>query len=142
MFDDLCHCGCGSKTPIAKRNRYELGHRKGYPIQFLGGHKMKGVTGEKHPNWHGDNVGYKAFHLRVNQSRGKATICEDCGSISFVEWASLTKNYENIMDYKALCRKCHHKLDQHNRKSWETRRKTSFEASSSASSAEGGVAEA
>lgn len=118
----LCKCGCGNKTPISKRNRYNLGHIKGCHIDYLKGHKMRGIFGENHYNWKGDKAGYKAFHLRVNKIRGKAIKCEFCGSSKFVEWASLTKHYENIFDYKALCRKCHHKLDNKTQKAIETRK--------------------
>lgn len=134
-----CRCGCKAITPVAKRNRKELGHRKGEHIDYLLGHKMRGVTGQRHHNFKGNSVGYKAFHLRVNIARGKAKICEDCGSALWVEWASVTKNYGDIYDYKSLCRVCHNIYDnkanrvaeikrkKYNlsdiaRKGWETRR--------------------
>ena len=37
-----CQCGCGQETPIAYRNRKELGHKKGEPIPFLPGHANRG----------------------------------------------------------------------------------------------------
>lgn len=117
-----CKCGCGITTPIAKRNRKELGHIKGKHIDYLRGHKMRGVKGENHYNYKGNSVGYKAYHLRVNIIRGKASVCEKCNSVNFVEWANLSGQYENIYDYKALCRKCHHKLDNIANKGWQTRR--------------------
>jgi hypothetical protein len=33
-----CACGCGGKTTIAHRNRFEYGHIKGRPIKFISGH--------------------------------------------------------------------------------------------------------
>lgn len=157
-MNNICQCGCGKITKIAKRTRPELkDYIKGQPIPFLMGHRIhfKKLQGEEHFNHKGDKAGYKALHLRVQQIRGRAILCENCGSDYFVEWANLTGKYENVMDYKALCRKCHHKLDGHNfkraktlglnklsiisKKGWETRRKTSIEASSSLGSAEGGV---
>lgn len=33
-----CHCGCGQKTPLAKKTRNPLGHTKGEPIRFISGH--------------------------------------------------------------------------------------------------------
>lgn len=35
----LCHCGCLHKTPIAKMNRYKIGHLKGRPTPRIGGHR-------------------------------------------------------------------------------------------------------
>lgn len=117
-----CKCGCGKKTTIPYRNRYELGHKKGVPLDYLIGHKYRGLTGKKHWNWKGDIVGYKAFHLRVNKIRGKATMCDKCGSTYYVEWASLTGNYQDPWDFRSLCRKCHHKFDDIQNKGWKTRR--------------------
>lgn len=37
-----CKCGCGGITPIAKRNRYELGHRKDEHIDYLHSHALRG----------------------------------------------------------------------------------------------------
>jgi len=122
MKNKYCKCGCGQETPISNRNRYKLGHIKGEHIAYLKGHKRRGIVGPNHFNWKGCNVGYKAFHLRVGNARGKATVCQDCGDQGFVEWANLTGNYGDINDYKSLCRKCHHKLDGHNYKGWHTRR--------------------
>ena len=91
-----------------------------YKYRTIGGfpavsHKLKG---EKHWNYKGDKAGYKTFHIRVKNSRGKATVCEKCSSTSFVEWANLTGKYNDIFDYKSLCRSCHKKFDL-NRKAGE-----------------------
>jgi hypothetical protein len=34
----FCHCGCGRKTSISKRNRTKLKHVKGLPVRFCNGH--------------------------------------------------------------------------------------------------------
>jgi hypothetical protein len=117
-----CKCGCGAITPIAKRNRKELGHIKGKHIAYLLGHKMRGVTGKNHFNYKNGVVGYSTYHLRVQAARGKAKICKTCGSTQFVEWANLTGQYENIYDYDQLCRKCHHAFDDIANTGWQTRR--------------------
>lgn len=36
--ESYCACGCGSPTPIAKRNDHRHGHVKGQPTRFLKGH--------------------------------------------------------------------------------------------------------
>jgi len=48
-MNGYCHCGCGQKTSIPKRNRKELGHKKGIPLKFLRGHWMKTHGLSKHP---------------------------------------------------------------------------------------------
>lgn len=37
-----CKCGCNQITPIAKRNRYELGHTKGKHIDYCFAHALRG----------------------------------------------------------------------------------------------------
>lgn len=156
----LCKCGCGKETPLATRNRYELeGYVKGQPVPFLVGHRIRGLRGSAHFNFKGEAAGYKAMHLRVSRLRGRAIYCvNDPTHISSrYEWANLSGKYGDPSDYISLCKPCHVNLDDINgqrvktlgekrlkeiaKKGWETRRrKTSLEASSGASPAEGGVA--
>lgn len=123
MITNTCKCGCGNITPVAKRNRYNLGHIKGQHINYLLGHKMRGITGKAHYNFKGNNAGYKAYHLRVTKERGKAKICTLCKSDYWVEWANLTGQYSDTSDYVELCRKCHNEFDNIAYQGWVTRRK-------------------
>lgn len=45
-----CQCGCGQKTKVAKRNRYDIGHVKGKPVDYIHGHQGRG---ERNTNWRG-----------------------------------------------------------------------------------------
>lgn len=38
MTNGLCRCGCGRKTRIAPRNRFDRGWVKGQPVPFIHGH--------------------------------------------------------------------------------------------------------
>lgn len=72
--------------------------------------------GENNHNWKGDKASYSAFHYRVYSLRGKANMCEECGRDDdkiVYDWANITGNYNNVYDYKMLCRSCHFKLDGH-----------------------------
>ena len=86
---------------------------------------MAKLNGKNSINWKGDEVGYSAFHLRVQKERGKAGICEKCGSSKFVDWANQTGKYEDVSDYKQLCRKCHLIFDEIGKKGWITRKSKS-----------------
>ena len=103
--------------------------------------KMITTKGEEHWNYKGNKAGYKALHLRVSQIRGKADYCSDDPShkSNKYEWANLTGKYEDPNDYKSLCHKCHNKFDNVGKKGWETRKKTSTEASKVSKPTEGGV---
>jgi hypothetical protein len=61
-----------------------------------------------------DATTYSRGHHHVRDVRGRPKLCEDCGatdSSKRYEWASLTGNYLDVMDYKRLCRACHIKFD-------------------------------
>jgi hypothetical protein len=68
---------------------------------------------EKHPNWKGDNVSYKAAHIRVKVQKGKASTCECCGrsddGIGY-EWSNLTGNLTDLNDYASMCKVLPHAL--------------------------------
>lgn len=83
-----CKCGCGETTPIASRNRKELGHKKGCHLDYLRGHSVKNkkrppfskewkraisetrkrlgiAKGNKNPNWKG---GIKSVSQSIRDS--------------------------------------------------------------------------
>lgn len=74
---------------------------------------LNGSTkGEKHYNWKGDKITYKALHIWVGRHKGKAEVCSLCGSTERVEWANKSKEYKrDLTDYIELCRLCHIKFD-------------------------------
>lgn len=69
--------------------------------------------GEKNQKWKGDDASYSALHFRVERLRGTPSLCEVCGTTTAkrFEWANLTGNYADPMDYKRMCCSCHHKHD-------------------------------
>lgn len=45
-----------------------------------------------------------------------ANKCEKCGTNEpnkTYDWANLTGNYDDVNDYKMMCRSCHFKMDGH-----------------------------
>ena len=76
--------------------------------------KKRNQLGENNPNWKGNKADYKALHRRVEEIRGKPNKCEECETTKTkrYEWANISGNYSDVMDYKRLCKKCHHKFDK------------------------------
>lgn len=74
--------------------------------------------GEANPVWKGDRAKYQALHLRVATLRGKPQQCEECGTTQErrYEWANLTGNYQDVMDYRRMCVSCHRKFDNQRRR--------------------------
>lgn len=70
--------------------------------------------GENNSYWKGSEATYAALHYRVEAKRGKPHFCEACGIIGAkrYEWANLTGNYEDVMDYARMCISCHRKYDK------------------------------
>jgi len=59
--------------------------------------------------------GYSSFHRRVREQRGIPSECDICGSNDLrkaYDWANLTGQYDDIYDYKRMCRSCHQKHDR------------------------------
>lgn len=65
--------------------------------------------------WKCDKASYAAFHYRVSGLRGKANKCEKCGRSDagiVYDWANQTGKYNEVTDYKMMCRSCHFKMDK------------------------------
>ena len=72
-------------------------------------------TGSDNSTWKGSRAGYKAFHLRVSNQRGRPKKCEICGThdpSKRYEWANLTGKYDDPDDYKRMCKSCHARHDK------------------------------
>lgn len=71
---------------------------------------------QNNSSWKGDNVTYAAYHYRVKSARGKANMCENCGrndSVIKYDWANISEKFNDVNDYKMMCRSCHFKMDGH-----------------------------
>lgn len=58
---------------------------------------------------------YYNSHYMVRKHRGQPSFCEVCkceNEDNFYEWANMTGDYNNIYDYKRMCRKCHRAYDK------------------------------
>ncbi len=71
-------------------------------------------TGEANDSWKGDLAGYKAMHLRMTKRFGQPKRCDQCGTTDkrkAYSWASLTRKYHDMNDYRRMCRSCHARYD-------------------------------
>jgi hypothetical protein len=60
---------------------------------------------------------YAAFHKRVEATRGFPDHCVyDPTHSARYEWANLTGDYANVMDYEPMCATCHRRFDAARRK--------------------------
>ncbi len=80
--------------------------------------RRKGTTGhwwgEDHHQWKGSGAGYTALHTRLNRRFGKPKSCDLCGTSDankVYDWANLTGHYDDLKDFKRMCRKCHINFD-------------------------------
>lgn len=70
------------------------------------------LTGVAHPQWKGDEVGYRQLHDWVKANRNKQGGCEHCGAVTLTQWANKSHEYRrDLADWIELCRKCHGRHD-------------------------------
>jgi len=79
------------------------------------------ITGKKHWNWKGDNVGYSGLHLWVKKVLGKPKKCEHCDKNGLkgagIHWANKSGEYKrDVNDWIRLCVPCHSAYDKNNSK--------------------------
>lgn len=111
----ICQCECG-ETRSVRGSRLQDGQSQscGCLAAEQASIRTAGFVGEKHPTWKGEDAGYFAMHVRVNAARGRPQHCEQCGTTDpskTYEWASLTHRYDDVDDYRRMCRSCHRKYD-------------------------------
>lgn len=89
--------------------------------------KLRGyVSGQRSPNWKGDNASYSAIHYWVSRHRGKPQECERCGTTKAkkYEWANISQQYKrDFSDWVRLCVPCHSKYDRAHQLSGYNRKK-------------------
>lgn len=104
------------KLNVSQRSIHHLFKRNKYKCRVAA---KRNQWAEKNDAWKGDGAGYAAFHDRVYRARGKAFRCEECGrsddGIKY-DWANQTGHYEDIDDYKMMCRSCHRNYDNMRRR--------------------------
>jgi len=125
FFKDIFFGKEDEKTGIEKQaeeqikknpDAYAQAQRENIPTCNGCGGDIEGKqTEQDNPNWKGDNAtNLTTFHKRVERKFGNPCFCAICKTIdeeNTYDWACLTGKYEDINDYKRLCRSCHKKYD-------------------------------
>src|SRR4029077_9598087 len=118
----LCECGCGQPTGVAPQTVQSRGIVKGQPLRFLRFHNLKlptTPTGERHPQWVGDDVSYSALHAWVRLHKEKTGVCSTCGREMPTQWANISGLYfRDLNDYAEMCKECHAEFDTSPRWWW------------------------
>jgi len=115
---ELDYCAGLSQSEIAER--YHTSQKVVWNAMRKFGIKARKAIkrnqkGENNDSWKGADVGYAAFHKRMESLMGKPQKCEVCGTVDTnktYDWANLTGRYDDPGDYKRMCRSCHWKHDQ------------------------------
>ena len=70
--------------------------------------KLAAKSGDKHPNWKGDEVGYNRLHIWISKRKPKPEFCVDCKKEKAIDLANISGKYKrDVNDYKWTCRRCH-----------------------------------
>lgn len=109
-------CGFCGEIKLMRRSRTYCSKSCSTSAKWRDGLDFNIVSGERHPNWKGDQVSYEALHQRITKARGRASLCANrasavCTSESY-EWAHVhgTDPYD-VQNYVQLCASCHRKYD-------------------------------
>lgn len=98
----------GAEFGVSEITVWRMFKSAGLPVNPVGyKHDWKGPKCSK---WKGDNATYSGFHQRVVRERGTPSRCENCGTTdpaSTYDWANMTGAYQDVNDYKRMCRSCH-----------------------------------
>ena len=107
----LCHCGCGRPTPIASRNRKNLGWIKGEPLNYLKGHNRCAPRGPEAPEgmkWCGTCKTMKdktEFFKASGQVDGLQGFCKPCARDRQAKWREKNREKHNRLCANARRRK-------------------------------------
>jgi hypothetical protein len=74
--------------------------------------------GDRNHMWKGDQATRYAMHVRLYKRFGQEPECSVCGTTDqskWYDWANLTGHYEDINDYRRMCRSCHRQYDKRRR---------------------------
>lgn len=68
---------------------------------------------EKHSQWKGDNVQYRALHTWINKNLPKPEACEFCHEVKKLEAANINRIYNrDFTNWAYLCHKCNCNQDK------------------------------
>lgn len=119
----LCECGCGQRTPIAKRSDRRRGWRAGQPIRFVSGHnnvfkRKPGVRNRKleRRRWRAKYPEKSRAHYLVQFALKDGRLvrpdsCSICGTPGPVE--AHHADYSRPLDVLWLCKACHLAIERH-----------------------------
>jgi len=107
----------GRKSPMEGKHHSKKTKEK---IRNSKYHKnLKGTKkGELNYNWKGDDIKYGSLHQYINNNFEKTNKCEICGNQNKkLEWANKDHKYSRKReDWQYICRSCHRKYDNDNKK--------------------------
>jgi predicted DNA-binding protein (UPF0251 family) len=75
--------------------------------------------GANNSGWRGSKASITNKHRRIYRAFGQPSKCDVCGSADkskVYDWANLSGDYDNPLDFKRMCRSCHRKYDNTRRK--------------------------
>jgi predicted transcriptional regulator len=97
---------------VGQKAVFNFMRRKGIKARIAA---KRNQFGPLNAQWKGDAASYKAFHRRLVSRFGQPSHCEVCGTSDparHYDWANLTGHYEDLSDYKRMCRSCHWVYDK------------------------------
>lgn len=118
---DLCPCGNEVITTVERKR---LGHGKYCSKNCFYGYRILPKRSDHHA-WKGLSASYVTIHKWVARELGKPNYCEACHTkkANRFEWSNISGEYKReLSDWKRLCSRCHHAVDDIANRGWITRK--------------------
>ncbi len=65
------------------------------------------TTGDKNPQWKGDDASYSSLHEWISNHKPKPLLCEICGEKKKLELANISGEYKrDTNDFRWVCHQC------------------------------------
>ena len=106
-----CQCGCGRMTPLATRNRRDLGWVKGQPLQYVRGHNPRYRASPpdvpEDQRWCGKCQQAKPlteFYKHTGSRGGYQGVCKECSARNHKHWTQENRQKERFYTQRARLR--------------------------------------
>jgi hypothetical protein len=107
---------CADKMGVSRKVIYNAMKRIGIKSRVP---KKRNQWGDMNHSWKGVKANITNKHRRIYRAFGQPSKCDVCGtteSSKTYDWANLTGNYDDPLDYKRMCRSCHRNYDNNRSK--------------------------
>ncbi|MBT8448484.1 MAG: hypothetical protein KJO69_02285 [Gammaproteobacteria bacterium] len=107
---------CANKMGVSRKVIYNAMKRLSISARVP---KKSNQWGQQNHMWRGSEANLTCKHRRLYRAFGQPSKCDVCGTDDknkSYDWANLTGNYDDPLDFRRMCRSCHRHYDNNRTK--------------------------